>query len=192
MKRIVCFVALFSLTANTFAQEEEVEKKERDTTRMNFGKVEVLVVESNFGKDETDTLKVDPTTIRKKDAHWAGIDFGFNVLLNSAGTQQFANDPYLRNDIAQSHVWNLNLLDHKFRIIKEYVGLTTGIGFNFTQVAFENNYVLGKANDSTFATIDTVFNYDKNKLKATYLTVPLLLEFNTHKNNQRIVVTRSS
>jgi len=183
MKRIFTCLTIITIAANLSAQEEENTKKEHDTTRLNFGKIEVLIVDSGFDKTSLDTIKIDPISKRKSVAHWAGIDFGFNVLLNDNRQTNFSNDNFLRNDIAQSHVWNLNLFDHKFKLFKEYVGITTGIGFNFTQVAFENNSVLGKLNDSTFANIDTLVNYDKNKLKATYLMIPLLLEFNTHKNN---------
>jgi hypothetical protein len=78
--------------------------------------------------------------------------------------------------------WNLNVLEKKFAIVKQYVGITTGLGFSFTQLAFRDNYVLQNNADTLFAVIDTVNSYSKNKLRANYLTVPLLIEFATNEN----------
>lgn len=165
------------------AQEVPEGKSVKDTTKLNFGKIEVLIVES--AEDEIkDTVIINPKDKRDNEAHWAGLDFGFNVLMNSTSQNAFPSSPFLKNDIARSQVWNLNIIEHKFKVVKEYVGITTGLGFSFMQVAFDNNYVLGSKGDSTFANLDTITSYSKNKLRATYLTVPLLLEFNTSKNNE--------
>ncbi len=166
-----------TLVTGAFGQEK------KDTTRVNLGKVEVLIVEAV--SDSDDTVVINPRDVRKNVAHWAGVDFGFSVLMNKSGGNTFPGEPYLKNDVARSQVWNFNFIEHKFKIVKEYVGLTTGLGFSLNQVSFDNNFILGKSGDSTFAIQDTVIGYDKNKLRATYLTVPLLLEFNTNKNNSK-------
>lgn len=184
MKKLVYIIGIISFsTTSLFAQEEESTEKTNDTTRINLKKMEILIVEPRAAIE--DTVNFEPKDERNNEAHWAGIDFGFTALLNSAGQNSFLAEPFLKNDIARSHVWNFNILEHKFKIIKEYVGLTTGLGFSLNQVSFDNNYVLGSMGDSTFAVMDTVINYEKNKLRATYLTVPLLLEFNTNKNNDK-------
>lgn len=178
MKKLLGISIMTVLTAAVYGQEEV-----KDTTRVNLGKVEVLIVETN--DNSSDTIKINPKEHRHNEAHWAGVDFGFTVLMNDAGGSTFPADPYLKNDIARSHVWNFNILEHKFKIVKEYVGLTTGLGFSLNQVSFDNNFILGTSSDSTFAIQDTIIGYDKNKIRATYLTVPLLLEFNTNKNNDK-------
>lgn len=178
MKKLL-FISLFSaLAAGVYGQEEK-----KDTTRVNLGKIEVLIVE--LGDKSDDTVFIDPKAHRDNEAHWAGIDFGFTVLMNQAGGTSFPGESYLKNDVARSQVWNFNILEHKFKIVKEYVGITTGLGFSLNQVSFDNNFVLGASGDSTFAIQDTLIGYDKNKLRATYLTVPLLLEFNTNKDNNK-------
>ena len=52
-------------------------------------------------------------------------------------------------------------------------------------MSFRNNYVAtlqfgDEGGGDLVASQDTLINYTKNKLKATYLTVPLLLEFNSN------------
>lgn len=181
MKKIVYITGLLLFSSTLHAQEVE---EEGDTTRINLGKTQILIIEAG-GSDGEDTIIVEPVDERHNEAHWAGIDFGFNVLTDGSFGRTFPGEPYLGNDIARSQVWNLNILEHKFKIVKEYVGLTTGLGFSFTQVGFDNNYVIADMGDSLVAEIDTVISYKKNKLRAAYLTVPLLLEFNTNKNNDK-------
>jgi len=185
MKNIFLFTGLAVVSFNLFAQQEETESTNEDTTRIRLKHMEILIVENSGSSATSDTVTLEPVELRRNIAHWAGVDFGFNVIVNGAGGQSFPGEPYLKNDIARSQIWNLNILEHKFKIVKEYVGLTTGLGFHFNQISFDNNYILGKNGDSTFALMDTVLSYEKNKLRATYLTVPLLLEFNTNKNNNR-------
>ena len=162
---------------------------------MNFGNTEILIIEkgkkdeeseenefeSEFEMDEMEHVEGK----QKAEAHWAGIDFGFTMLMNSNFEPKFDAHPYWENDAARSSSWNLNLLEHKFRFGTDYVGLTTGLGFSFTSVAFRDNYVLMSGADSVYAEIDSVYNYTKNKLKASYLTVPMLLEFTTNSNSDK-------
>lgn len=186
MKTIILTSIALLMSAITFSQVDENEGKQEkaDTTRMNLGKKEVIIIEHEDGDDERYTI-VDGDTIYKKkkkksEAHWAGIDFGFGVLMNDQFQNQFPDHPYWLNDPAKSQTWNLNILEHKFNFGTPYVGLTTGLGFSFTQIAFKNDYVLFDSPDTLVAVIDTIYTYSKNKLKASYLTVPLLLEFNTN------------
>jgi len=204
MKNWFVVAAVLSFTQIIFAQEEVIiEEKEEteeiffeeegpgvpDTTRMNFGNKEVIIVTRSAEEIEEYDIEFDEDhDVRKpktSEAHWAGVDFGFTMLMNDNFGTDFANHPYWENDAARSQVWNLNLLEHKFNFGTPYVGLTTGLGFSFTGVAFNDNYVLSADADTVFASIDTVNSYTKNKLRASYLTVPLMLEFNTNANSNK-------
>ena len=177
MKKGYILVTMMLIGLTSFTQEED---NPADTTRFNFGEKEILIIdhiEDSLIIEDGDTVLYEPSK-RRSEAHWAGLDFGVTMLLNASGANNFPNNPQWNNDPARSQVWNLNILEHKFNIAKEYFGITTGLGFSFTSVALKNNYVLTDTADSLFASIDTVNNYSKNKLKAAYLTIPLLLEFN--------------
>lgn len=185
MKTTIYTLSLLLLSINGFAQEE----KEPDTTRVNMGRMEIILVDHSSEKEETevDTVDASPDEHERKkfEAHWAGIDMGFSVMMNNSMGTNFDNYEYWENDPARSMTWNLNLLEKKFAIAKEYFGITTGLGFSFTQLAFRDNYILTQSSDSLFAVIDTVNNYSKNKLRANYLTVPLLLEFATNEDDDK-------
>lgn len=186
MKTKIFTLPFLMLAITGYAQEE---KTKPDTTRVNMGKVEIIIVDHSKGEPESkiDTLDASPDEKDKKkfEAHWAGLDMGFNVMMNNSMGTNFDNHEYWENDPARSMTWNLNLLEHKFPIFGQYVGITTGLGFSFTQLAFRDNYILSSTTDTLFATIDTVNSYSKNKLRANYLTVPLLIEFATNEDDDK-------
>lgn len=189
------WAVFFAIPTMLFGQEEG----DPDTTRMTIGKTTIIIVESedewdeeeNHWEEGSEWEERDPNEeeprhrSRRSEAHWAGVDFGFNMLMDNNFNNSFSNAPYWKNDPARSQVWNLNILEHKFNFGTPYVGFTTGLGFSFTSIAFNNNYVLQSSPDSLIAVIDTAQVYEKNKLKASYLTIPLMLEFNTSANENR-------
>jgi hypothetical protein len=176
MKTIYTTIALL-LMGTVHAQEP-------DTTRIMVGGKEVIIispgaVEVNI--EDGDTLDASPDEEEQRDieAHWAGLEFGPTMLLNEAMKSSFPNDPQWDNDPGKSFSWNLNLLEHKFPIYRNHIGITTGLGINWTRVDLKQ-YVLNSNADSLWATVDTVSNFDKNKLRAIYLTAPLMVEFCTN------------
>ncbi len=180
MKKIHTFIGMALLALPTMAQE--IEMNDPDTTRMKIGKTTIIIIDEDDDPDteDLDSLDTDNDSSRKKtNAHWAGVDFGINTLMDANFGNGFNDYPYWRNDPAKSYVWNLNVLEYKFNFGTPHVGLTTGLGFHFTSVAFKDNYLLRATADSVYAIIDTATVYSKNKLKASYLMIPLLLEFNT-------------
>jgi hypothetical protein len=184
MKKILYPLASLLMLNQGIAQEEKA-----DTNRLNFGKIELIVVEhpDKFSHNHNDTIDASPSEeeAKKNEAHWAGLDLGVSVLMNNNYGTSFQNNPYWENDPAKSFNIGLNLMEHKFSIYRHFVGITTGLGFNFTQIGFKDNYVLTSTPDTIFAVMDTLFSYSKNKLKATYLQVPLLLEFNTSADSDK-------
>jgi len=187
MKKGYILGTLLLMSLISFAQDDLKVEKPADTTRINLKDKEILIIdhqEDSIIIEDGDTVRVEYSKPRPE-AHWAGVDFGVTMLMNSSFGTNFPSDPHWQNDAARSQVWNLNLLEHKFNIAHEYFGITTGLGFSFTSVALKNNYVLVDSPDSLYAFMDTVNNYSKNKLKAAYLTVPLLLEFNTNLDSDK-------
>jgi hypothetical protein len=201
MKKGLLTVGLLLLTSTLSLAQSET--KGADTSKLIIGKKIVkiytkggVVEKITFDSKENDTLayqkqlekerKKDSTKVAnyKYEGHWQGMDFGTSILLNASGQNTFSKQNFLENDPAKSFYMNLNLFEKKLPIIKEYVGLTTGLGFNWTSVGIKNNQTMHYNADSVWVTTDKTlgYNYDKNKLRASYLTVPLFLEFNTKSN----------
>lgn len=194
--------------SETTHQEIEIITEEsttipQDTIRIKVAGKEILIVKggksvvieetetTSEGKTEsastTDSSDNDEITSKKKKtaARWSGLDFGVNVLTDGNGSSAFSENPIYNIDPAKSLYFNLNLFDHKFDIYKGYVGFTTGIGLNFNHFGFKNNYILSNQENELVAIKDTVHSYSKNKLNATYIQVPLLLQINTSTNKRK-------
>jgi hypothetical protein len=189
-KYTVCIFLFFSLIS--FSQEKETEKN--DSTRLVIGNKVYTIFHKKGAIDRIDVDVKDTTTKKKSDlpevkapvyskyGHWGGMDFGSTVLLNSQGKEEFTSQSFLENDPAKSFYISLNLLEHKFPIVNNYVGFTTGIGFDWKKIGLKNNQLLNVNADSVWVTTDPKYVYTKNFLRVTYLTLPLFLEFNTRKD----------
>lgn len=183
-------MAIFSLICVN-AQENKP-----DTTRLNLGETEVLIIKNQKGTlvidgntEPSDSLAPKSSEEEKEetshDGHWAGVDMGVTMLMNNQFKTSFPNDLQWENDPAKSFYWNINLLDHRFNLYKEHIGITTGCGINFTQIGLRNNLILRENADSLWAVPDSINVYAKNKLRMTYLQIPLLLEFNTSSDEDK-------
>ena len=81
--------------------------------------------------------------------------------------------------------FNFNLVEKRFPIFREYVGLTTGLGIQWNRYALKNNVDVMVSADSTYGIENTTVDYKKNVLRSTYLQIPLLLEITTNKDNDK-------
>ena len=133
--------------------------------------------------DWKDDINYDDTTHQL--TNWAGIDLAVTGYL--APDHRFDLPSENGNwtlDYSRSIGWNLNLFETRFPIVGRHFGLVTGLGFDWDRYAFERNVSIGSKPDSTWAYEDGT-DYDKNKLKTTFLRVPLLLELNTSEDPEK-------
>jgi hypothetical protein len=117
-------------------------------------------------------------------AHWAGFELG--AQMNTAGfldlNSSFVSTPYWENNVAKSLVFNLNTFQHKFSLIKEVFGITTGYGFSFNNTELTSSYVLQHDADTVFALANTTQEYKRNTIYSAYFTVPILLDFTANNS----------
>jgi hypothetical protein len=160
-----------------------------DTMRVKMGNKRIVVIEKEIsgGKDNRKIIIDEDVTERgshndddwgdnnmKRDsdgviyggehASWAGFGIGLNSFMNSS--DRFvteADAPFLMLDYAKSINFQFNVWEKRFPIYKEYVGVTTGLGFQWNRYGLEKN-------------VD---------IASTYLQIPLLLEFNSNKDGSK-------
>lgn len=135
--------------------------------------------------EELEDVEEEEEERKLYDAHWAGFDFGTLILMSDLFKTDFAANDYWKNNVARSAVFNFNFFDYKFPIIKQYLGLTTGLGWNFTTIGLAKNYDIAHTSDTIFAVVNTSQNYRANTLNVQYITIPLLLEFATKKEQKK-------
>lgn len=111
--------------------------------------------------------------------HWAGFSLGINSYVGANFNPIIpANAEGLKVNTNKSLEVNLNLLQLGVPIIKNHIGLVTGIGFKWNNYRFRNSQIrLHSDSSAIYYSIDTIKSYTKSKLGVTYIKVPLLLEF---------------
>lgn len=147
-----------------------------DTTRLSFGDRKIIIIED---EDKEKDKKKDKKVNEIKHI-WAGVELGFNGYSNKLFNTTLPNGGAYSLDYLRSNVVNINPFERNISLYKNYIALTTGIGFQFNRMMFENNTTLVPFKDS-IQIVDAGISYSKNMLKASYLTVPLLFQFNTSK-----------
>lgn len=178
-----------------------------DSTKINFGKMKIVIIEDktkdkkgqkkviidekviidnngNIQNEKEAKLKVDEDKPEENDyAHWAGFGGSANFFVMDNYAIADKDDAlFLEIDFSRSASLNMNLYEKRFPIVKEYVGLTTGLGFQFSYYELKNNVDITVSSDSTFGVPNLTNDFSTNRLQLFYLQVPLLLEFNTSKN----------
>ena len=194
MKNILLlFVALLS---NQLMGAQEVEPAKKDTTKIAVGDLKLVLVNDDkvgasvsTGDDDDDEPMTDQE-LKSALTFWSGVDAGVNILLDKNNSTDFTNEhEWLDLDYSRSMSWSFNLVDAKVRLVKDYVGIYTGLGLTYNSYGLKENVRLMANNDSTYADrADSLAGYipfTKNKLRASYLRIPLMLEFNTSLDPER-------
>jgi len=115
---------------------------------------------------------------KKFNGHWAGVELGLNNFMNSNNRIELpAQYDYLELRQAKSTTVQLNLFEQNLPLISNNLGIVTGLGWWFNNYRFENNVVLSSDSATIFGYKDTDNKYSKSKLTASYLVVPLMLEY---------------
>ena len=187
-------LTILMLAATVATQAQTEQPAAQDTTKITLGKAELLIVDKE-GNDSTITWENDDPKekrriYRQQLTYWSGVDVGFNMLRTADGSTTMKGDnDWLDIDYSSSLIWRLNLLEEKVNLIardgKPILGLAIGAGFTYSSYGLANNVRVvanPKASaDTTFGIIDTTmaYSFSKNKMRMSYIQVPLLLEVNT-------------
>lgn len=164
---------------------DDVTKKtdnKKDSTTINFRNKQYVIINKDKDSDSNLTKKDDD-----KFHHWAGFGMGVNGWLSNGGFTMPKNQDYMSLNYGKSLNFQLNPFEKDIHIYKNYVNLVIGLGFEWNQYEFSNKTKLNPDSNYTYGIIDSTntFNYKKNRLKTTFVNVPVLLEFNTNKNPKK-------
>ncbi|MEA3446228.1 MAG: hypothetical protein U9R19_16030 [Bacteroidota bacterium] len=177
----------------------QLSAQEKDTIRIKIGTKKILIIEEigenvegidihidsldNDYDFDFDEFSKEEESENEFEGHWHGFEFGFNGLLNADYEMPGTDNPMAINN-ARSWTFGINLFQKDIPLIKENFGLIGGLGMQFRNYHFENNYPM-KNNDGN---LDWIVaddkDYSKNRLQATYLTGVLAMEFQAPVGNK--------
>ena len=190
MKKITCILLASMFTLLSFRTMAQKEEEKMDTVKIDLGETTVFIITDADLKDSTfiDTIRdLDKSNKSAQDYAWAGID-GFQIgaigLFTKSGGRAFADRPDLAPNTARCSMLGFTPFGKEAEIFKDRLRLAAGLGFQFESYAFDKNIRLSE--DPYLQGIeDTIRDYRKNTLNANYVTLPVVLQFNTKRNLEK-------
>jgi len=126
----------------------------------------------------------------KYNGHWAGVDFGWNGYVNKDFNMDFGpGNQWLDMNTARSLMVNLNPFELNVNIAKNKFGFTSGLGFSLQNYFFTGSYTL-IGDSSALMAYNTIDDKGRpvemkvNKLFVSYMTLPLLFEYQTNPGHR--------
>jgi hypothetical protein len=175
---------------NSMDEENEFIFKEQkgDTTYITLGKKRIKIFEedgeTSVKIEEQDKNKMHDICDNLPDkkwkrykGHWAGFEFGLNNFLNNNNSfDRGEEDKFMDLKAGKSWNFNLNFAQYSLGLGSDRFGITTGMGIEWNNYHFSDTNSIQKVNGS-IEPISIPENTKRNRLQTTYLTIPLLLEF---------------
>ena len=181
MKSITLLFGLIFCTVGVFAQKDSLKEKEPDTTKIKIGNSTIIILNNDDSDDyDFDFSSKDSSKTCKdgSDDNDTGLafDFGMAGYMTPGNSIALpANQNLMELNSARSNSVGLTFMFKEARLAKERLYVRSGLGINWTNYHFKNNINISTSNDSTAFTTDSIRSFDKYKLRATYLQVPLLI-----------------
>ena len=200
MKKVLVILFSIILSTGLYSQADttsvKIGKKEivkivegTDTMIINVGKKGLKIIESEDGTS-VDFIKQDDfeesedknsKSGRHFNGHWKGLEIGMNNYLTSDHSLTLpAEAQFMELNTGKSWCVNLNILQYDIGFGTDKVGLVTGMGLEFNNYRFDGENSIMKdpvTNEIGELVYGPAAYIEKTKLATSYLTVPLLLEF---------------
>ena len=156
-----------------------------DTIRMGVGngRTEIIIIDKGDGVD-IKKRKVNGSGFFK--GNWAGLELGINGYLTPNWGLDMPKDyEFLELKYEKSTNFNINFFQQSFNLIGEKFGLVTGMGIQWYNYRFQDNIVITPDSNTIYGYADTASGraYQKSKLTASYLVIPILFEFQTNSHH---------
>jgi hypothetical protein len=183
MKNYILTTALLATSMIVWSQEiEQIEGPESmeikdDTSKIKIGNRTIIFDEEG---DDFEDFDADGSGEDKEDEKSVGfvsqINFGMNGWLNGDNQTTFSSEyQSMSLDLAKSRSFGFDFMFQGADLFNRRLFISPGFGINWNGYKFEDNITVSTGGDTTVFAMDTVRVYDKYKLRATYLQVPLMV-----------------
>ena len=207
MKKLCTILAMSILCTYANAQIDTTKKPMPDTIRI--GNI-VIIKKAKDNTEDKNNVSITVNTHKKNKAknsnlstNWFIIDFGFNnyidntnyTLANSYLYNRPGAAPLGKSDFALNEGKSLNvniwLLMQKLNLIQHKLNFKYGLGIEFNNYRYKSNISYLRQNSfqpnltpSPVVIRDSI-SFSKNKLAGNYITIPLMLNFQTSQSKNR-------
>jgi hypothetical protein len=162
----------------------DVKDDKKDTVKIRVGRKTMVISEGHHGtsvkydKLNDEEFKHWTGHDPKFKGHWSTLELGVNTF-STVDYKGYAVANFMDLNQNKSLEVNINLLKYSISLQKKNndIGLVTGLGLNFNDYRFSNNYTIKNNMGYTVPVAITDPKLEMSKLSTGFLTVPLLLEF---------------
>ncbi len=166
--------------------------KEGDTTIVKVGGITVEVIDGDSTKiaignsslivDECGNVKWKRNRKHKFNGHWAGFEMGVNGYVTSDFKLDVPQEfDFLTLKYEKSIDVNINFFEQNINLYNEKLGLVTGLGLRWNNYRFNDNTILVSDSSTIYGYRDYTHDWKKSKLVVNYLTLPLLIEYQSNR-----------
>lgn len=188
MKKIYFLMAAVCFYLSSQAQTDTTVKEKEEADTIRIGRMIIIRKgDGDHGKDTTITVVRHRSKPANITTNWGILDLGFNNYTDntnyaSAEAQGFApgsNSDWFKLRNGKSVNVNIWFFMQRLNMIKHVVNLKYGLGLELNNYRYEENIRFKES--PTLVYMDTI-SYNKNKLAADYITIPLMVNFNFTPN----------
>ena len=151
-----------------------------DTIRVSVGGGDTEIIISDDGSP---SIKYKRKCKSRFKGNWAGVELGVNGYLTpNFGLDMPSGYEFMELKYEKSTNFNLNFFQQSFAIFGNKFGFVTGLGLRWNNYRFNNNIILDPDSSTFYGYADPITEraYEKSKLTAWYLMMPVLFEFQTN------------
>ncbi len=152
-----------------------VEVTDGDSTKVAIGNHSLVV-------DEDGNVEFKRNRVQKFKGHWAGFDMGINGYVDKDFKTNLPPEyGFLDLKYEKSIDVNINFFEQNINLVGQKFGLVTGLGLRWNNYRFSNNVKLDPDTEPISGYGDDSQDWRKSKLVVNYLTLPLMLEYQTNR-----------
>lgn len=118
--------------------------------------------------------------------HWAGVEFGLNNYTTSDWSNPLPDDIYYMDlHTSKSNVFTINFAQLSLGFSR-HTGIVTGLGMTWNEYRFDGNNNIQQGPNGVIEPVYPEQDLKKSKFTTTYLTLPVLFEFQIPADNNHI------
>ena len=187
MKAIIILL-LSIMPAMVWAQESDtvyvgktgIYVKDTDGSVVKIEPGSIKVYDQHDTVDISLKLNINDRKLKNKMTRWFLFELGTDILITEDDYRlESGIDPFEVNAWKSTNV-NLHVFQQKFNLVKNRFNLQWGLGFEFHKHSFSNPVVLEADRPQATFSYQPEVNFKKNRLSYSYLTVPLMLNYESN------------
>lgn len=184
MKAIVTTLGLLFLLGNTGNAQPQMEHR-------GFGFEIVSTSHDTINSGDTVAFSVPKNPLQPSDnknnvkTRFFTFEMGMDVWLPAEDYRIEGNIDPFEQRLANSTNVNIYIMRQRFNLIRHKLNLEYGVGLNFHKIMFDNPIVMRRDQGELSFNYEPEAEIRKSRLSSTYLTIPLLLNFESNPNQSK-------